>query len=434
MRFHSTTNGFDQKRFNAAAGVLLATVSAGSATGQAVFEFEALGTLDVPAHTVEIVQYQAGQRLLLATNPQWKSLDIFEVGSLDPPRLTMVDFDPEIEPGPQGVGTIYEPTSVAVHPTLPVAFVSVLGRSPEKPGRLLGVDLRRGAETLGDWMFWQEVGFHPDAVGISPDGRWALLACEGQGSPDTPGSVWAVDISGLTPQHRGRDGGFPAYELSGLDKLLETPAGVIEPEVVAFDPRSRFAVVTLQENDAFVVVDLVGEPRPKLVGRTHLTQGAEPDGIDVIDGVPGPNGRDGCLIAVAEEGMFNKFGQTTGNNVSFYWIDPLALEEPATLMSRTDVRPWMGDTDPDKRRDPESVKLLRTAGRVLAVVTIERGDTLLGLDVTDPTHPMLFDKVKVGDRPEGLTLVRDDRGWLIITGDEGSRGPGTISVTRLIEK
>lgn len=418
-------------------GVWLAlwcVVGAGPSMGQGVAKFSGVHTVDVPGHTVEIVQYQPQQKLLLATNAQWKSVDIFDVESLDPPRFEMFDFDPEIEPGPQGVGTIYEPTSVALHPTLPIAFVSVLGRSPEKPGRLLGIDLRRGDDTLGDWMFWQEVGFHPDSVAVSPDGRWAVVACEGEGSPDSPGSVWAVDIAGLTPEHRGRDGGLPAYELPGLAKLVEAPAGVIEPEVVAFDPQARFAVVTLQENDSFVVVDLVGGPRPSLVSRTHLTRWAHPDGIDVIDGVPGPDGRDGCLIAVAEEGTFNKFGEITGNNLSLYWIDPLALDQPATLLSRTDVRPWVNPEDPDKRRDPESVRLLRAGGRVLAILTIERGDWLLGLDVTDAARPVLFDKAKVGDRPEGLAVVRDERGWLIITGDEGNWGPGTLSVTRMIQE
>ena len=73
-----------------------------------------------------------------------------------------------------------------------------------------------------------------------------------------------------------------------------------------------------------------------------------------------------------------------------------------------------------------------TRGRTLAILTIERGDYLLGLDVTDPTEPVLFDKVKVGDRPEGLILVDHPSGILIVTGDEGNRGPGTISVTRLV--
>lgn len=388
-------------------------------------------TVDVPAHTVEIVQHHAGQGLLVATNPQWKSLDIFEVESLIPLQLRMIDFDPEDQPGPQGVGTIYEPTSVALHPTEPIALVSVLGRSPESPGHLLGVDLRRGDRTRGRWILRQAVGFHPDAVAVSPDGRWAVVACEGEASPDTPGELWVVDLDGLRVGRKMKDGDLPAYPLDGLAAVMEWPAGVLEPEVVAFDPRSRFAVVTLQEHDAFVTIDLASQPRPKITSRTFLTWGGQPDGIDVIDGVPGADGRDGCLVAVAEEGAFDEFGRITGNNVSFHWIDPLALDQPAVLRSRTDVRPWVDPQKPGKRRDPESVKLLRLDGRVLAIVTIERGDRLLGLDVTDATQPVLFDTARVGDRPEGLTITHDDQGIIVLTGDEGNWGPGTISATRL---
>lgn len=395
------------------------------------WRFGPVSTLDVPAHTVEIVQADLRRGLLLATNPQWKSVDIYEIESLEPLRLRMIDFDPEDEPGPQGVGTIYEPTSVALHPTRPIALVAVLGRSLESPGHLLAIDLRPGERTLGRWIMRQEVGFHPDAVAVSPDGRWAIVACEGEASPVTPGELWVIDLEGLTADRKMKDGDLPAYNLAGLAKLMQTPAGVLEPEVVAFDPRSRFAVATLQENDSFVTIDLSHGSEPRLTSRTYLAQWAEPDGIDVIDGVRGPDGRDGCLVAVAEEGTFNEYGQIRGNEVSFYWLDPRALDEPAVLRSRNDVRPWVNPKALDRRRDPESVKLLRLGGRVLAIVTIERGDDLLLLDVTDATRPVLLDTTEVGDRPEGLTLLKDERGVWVVTGDEGNWGPGTVSITRL---
>ncbi len=417
---------------------------------------EKIETVDVPGHTQEIVQYCASERLLLATNTQWKTVDLYAVESLDPPVLWPIDLD-EVEVDPQGFTFAYEPTSVAVHPTQPIAFVSVLGRGPTHRGTVVAFDLRRGVDVhakpvpeveasspaaraglvagdrFGGLVMLQEVGFHPDSLSVSPDGRWLLVACEAEGDPDSPGSVWAVDLEGLTADRRAREGALPSFELEGLSKLLRRPAGDLEPEYVAFDPQSRFAVVTLQENDAFVTVDLQSGSRPRLSAVTTVSFEGEPDGIDVMDGVAGPEGRVGCLVAVAEEGKFNKFGQTTGNLVSFWWVDPLALDKPAVRLGGVDVRPLLDSSEPTRRRDPETIKLVRLGGRVLALVAIERGDQVMLLDVSDASQPVLLAKPKAGDRPEGMTLVRsqDGQSVIVITGDEGAWGPGTLTFLRL---
>ena len=391
-----------------------------------------LETVDVPGFTAEILGYCPDQRWLLSTNPLWKMVDLFDVESLDPPRITPVDLDDEA-PGIQGLEFVGEPTSLAVHPSLPIVFVAETSRVPGRAGTVHAFDLRRGQDTLGRWVLRQEVGIHPDSLSISPDGRWLVVACEAEGDPTSPGSIWTLDLTGLTPDRRAREGDLPATQLPGLARLMDHPLGDLEPEYVAFDPQSRLALVTFQENDSFVTVDLTTSTQPRAAAVTRLSYESEPDGIDLLDDIPGPAPGSplGLLVAVAGEGKFNQFGQTTGNCLSLHWLNPAAPDQPAVPLSRTDIRPLVSSKNPDKRRDPESVRLLRDGDRVLALLGIERGDCVLLLDVTDATAPKLLDKADVGERPEGLLLVRDGNKILLLTGDEGNEGPGTISFLRL---
>jgi hypothetical protein len=397
-----------------------------------------LATIDVPGWTCEIVAYCASQRLLLSTNGMWKTLDVYRVASLDPPVIEPIDFDPEL-PGAQGIWVSGgDPTSVAVHPTQPIAVVVALSAEPFARGWVHGYDLRE--ESLGRLVFSQQVGYHPDCVAISPDGRWVIIANEGEGHPDNPGSIGLLRIEGVTADRRPYHPGvtdLPYHEVSGLAKLLDTRLGDIEPEYVAVDPQSRFAAVSCQENDAVVLVDLRGES-PSLAGVVWLPYGSEPDGIALIDDIAHPDpadGRTGVVLGVAEEGKFDPWkGKWLGNCVSFHWLDPSPdkLGGVPVPLARVDVRPLIDPSAPDRRRDPESIRFARFGRHVAAVVGIERGDRLLVLDVTDFTQPTRISLAKVGIAPEGLTLVPHDDGYIAITGDEGKAdGPGTISFVRL---
>lgn len=391
-------------------------------------ELTHLDTIDVPGLACEIVDYCDSEKLLLATDSHWKTLDVFRVESLDPPRLTAIDFDDESPNVAEGIGLVREPTSVAVHPVLPIALVTVLGRRPGDSGTVFGFDLRR--ETLGRMILKQPVGAHPDSIAISPDGRMAVVACEAERDPDASGAVWVIDLSGLSVDRYARDGLLPAWEVPGLKKLLRMPTSEVEPEFVAFDPQGRFAVISCQENNLVLTLDLRGA-EPEFGKPIYLSAGAEPDGVSVLDGVVGPGGRLGCLVAVAEEGKLAKYGQVQGHSLSLHWLDPDQLDTDATQLVRLDVRQLVKPEDPGARRDPEAVKLKRFAGRPIAVGATERGDYVYALDLADPNEPVLIGRCKVGDRPEGLILIPNGDDLIAVTGDEGGYGPGTISFVRL---
>lgn len=408
-----------------------------------------LTTVDVPGHTAEIVGYCPSEKLLVATNSIWDTLDIFEVDWSDRnrPKLKAIDFSKEY-PSNEGVWTMGTPTSVAVHPTLPIALVVALNEHPQRPGMLLGIDLRRG-ETLGHMILLQDVGIHPDSIAISSDGRWALIANEGEYHPDTPGTLTAVDLKALAMDRKAWHDPLASYTITGLDKVLETPVGDVEPEFVAFDPQGRFAVVSCQENDAVVLVEMRDET-PRLAGDDGATgraavgrgvifleYGSEPDGVDVIDGVALPpgieetqTGHPGCLVAVAEEGKFDRYGRWLGNAVSLWWVNPDDLTALPRMMARVDIAKAINEDKPDKRRDPEAVVFKRWGGKLWLFAATERGDRILAMDVTNPTKPQVVDIARVGDRPEGMIDIEHDGELILITGDEGNEGPGEISFTR----
>ncbi len=385
---------------------------------------ERLATLDVPALRQEIVAYSPALRLLLATDPHAKEISVYEVPRLDPPELIPLDFD-ETLPGPQGIPTGNEPTSVALHPTQPAALATVLGDHPADRGRVNFYDLR--PESRGRRIHSQEVGCHPDSIAISPDGRWALIANEGEGHPGTPGTITAIDLRGWTVDQALPEGGLPAHEIRPPHERLDAKPGEIEPEYAAVEPRSRFAAVSLQENDAVLLIDLRRSP-PEIAGIVRLPAGSQPDGVALLD-EPAGGEEDAGLLAAAEEGVFDALGRIQGHSVSFWAVRADRLDRPEFL-SRVSLRELFGkEGRPAKRLDPESVVLTRFGGRTAALVGVEQADRVAVFDVTAPRAPALIGEIPTGRQPEGLIVTPRREDLIVITGDEG--GPGEITFGRL---
>ena len=131
-------------------------------------------------------------------------------------------------------------------------------------------------------------GALPDAIFFSPDGRYVVTPNEGEpdsyttGGTDPEGSVSIVDLGpngatlsasaiaglsqtavttvSLTALNSQRDqlraAGVRIYGRSGNAANGSSVAQDLEPEYVAFSADSKQAFVTLQENNAFLVIDL----------------------------------------------------------------------------------------------------------------------------------------------------------------------------------
>lgn len=128
----------------------------------------------------------------------------------------------------------------------------------------------------GDTRFVKGVlaGALPDMVTFSPDGRFALVANEGEPRSDyrrdPEGSVTVIGIDNGTPADLGIqldfnafDDNLPANVLVGNNPRPQVirASQDLEPEYISVSPDSRTAFVSLQENNAVARLNLSGTPR-----------------------------------------------------------------------------------------------------------------------------------------------------------------------------
>lgn len=118
------------------------------------------------------------------------------------------------------------------------------------------------------------VGALPDGVAFSPDGKYLVVANEGELSNDfmnngidPDGSISLIPINNGMPSGTATHVGFADFNSDG-SRSSELPADVrigrpgakvaqdLEPEFVSISADSKTAFVTLQENNAVAVVDL----------------------------------------------------------------------------------------------------------------------------------------------------------------------------------
>lgn len=128
------------------------------------------------------------------------------------------------------------------------------------------------------------VGSLPDGVAFSPDGKFLVVANEGELSAsfmtdgiDPEGSISLVAIQNGVASDTATTLGFSDFNVGG-SRRHELPANVrigrpgatvaqdLEPEYVSISADSKTAFVTLQENNAVAVVDLASARISKIIG------------------------------------------------------------------------------------------------------------------------------------------------------------------------
>lgn len=373
----------------------------------------------------EIVAATEDGRLLVYSNSPRES-----VGFVDLSR-------PEV---PVGLGELAlegEPTSVAIHGPWALVAVNTSSNYTQPSGQLVVVELDRRRVVAQLALPGQ-----PDAIAVSPDGRYAAIAIENERDEDIQdgalpqlpgGSLAVVDIEGSPSSWTIRN-----VRLTGLSDIApEDP----EPEYVAINRNNR-AAITLQENNHIVVVNLelgvveshfsagsvnlmgidaTDAPRPNRISltesQTELLR--EPDGVTWVGG---------RWIATANEGDWN--GGSRGFTV--FGTDGQVQFDSGNLLERLAAR--VGHHN-DRRADskgnePENIAFARYRGQDLLFVVSERSSLIFVFDISDPKAPVHLQPLPAALAPEGI-LPLPQRDLLIVASEADERESGVRSALNI---
>lgn len=308
----------------------------------------------------EITAHDPASQRLFITNGAETTLDIVDIS--DPTLPTLVD---QIDITPFGAGL----NSVAVKDGL--VAVTVENADGNDPGSIIFFD------TDGNLVGGSQAGVLPDMVTFTPDGRYVLVANEGEPTDegDPEGSISVIDtgVSGFIKpstliDFRDFDGSEEALRERGVRIFPDRSASQdFEPEYIAVSPDSTIAMVTLQENNAVAKLDLgtmrVTDILP-LGAKDHELTGNGLDASDRDGGINIANWPVFGLFMPDAIGSFEVDGETyfvTANEgdardederVKDLTLDPDAFPDAEALqadenLGRLDVSTIDGDPDGD---------------------------------------------------------------------------------------
>jgi drug/metabolite transporter (DMT)-like permease len=229
---------------------------------------------------VEISAYDPATSRAFATFAEQPYVEAIDLSNVNTPALAF-----SIDLTPWG-GEDAHATSVSVSGGV-LAVAVPQGEEDTAPGKVLFFT------TSGVYLSEVTVGALPDMLTFSPDGRMVLSANEGQPmsdySFDPEGSVSIIDMSGGAASLTNADVttvGFSAFNNAPIDPRIRifgpgsTVAQDLEPEYLAVSHDSRTAWVTLQENNAIAIVDLVQKKVTELVPLGYKDHTRPKNGLD----------------------------------------------------------------------------------------------------------------------------------------------------------
>ncbi|MGK7943677.1 MAG: choice-of-anchor I family protein [Microcystaceae cyanobacterium] len=203
----------------------------------------------------EIASYDPSSQNLFVTNAAGNHIDIISISNPKAPSL--VSF---IDLNSYGGGV----NSVAVKNGIVAAAIEA--NTKTDPGTVAFFDV------TGTFLKSVTVGALPDMLTFTPDGSKVLVANEGEPNEDytvdPDGSISIIDLSGgigdlnqgdvSTANFTAFNGQEETLRASGVRIFGQNASASqdLEPEYIAISPDGQTAFVTLQENNAFAVVDI----------------------------------------------------------------------------------------------------------------------------------------------------------------------------------
>lgn len=232
----------------------------------------------------EIVKYNPKNGYAYPVNGDKEALDIIDVkhpgkdGEINLVKRLYLQ-DNGIEAG--------DLTSVTVHPSGDYVAVSAPAVDKTKPGHVVFYG------SNGDYLNHLTVGSLPDMVTFSKDGKYLLVANEGEPNDDytvnPEGSVSVIDVT-KGPQHLTandvRTASFTKEHQKGIRALGPNADDAylnIEPEYIAVDDNSKYAYVTLQEVSAIAKLDIEKAQIVQVKGLPYKDHSLAQNSMDTSD-------------------------------------------------------------------------------------------------------------------------------------------------------
>jgi DNA-binding beta-propeller fold protein YncE len=278
--------GADMRRVLLASVAAVGLMATGEAAAAPIVDIHRIGTFDNGGETnAEISAYDPASKRLFVVNGGASLVDIIDLS--DPTAPTKIG---SIDTTGAGAGA-GQPNSIAVKNGL--VAVAIQNQDKTANGYVGFYDASGALQTS------VAVGALPDMVTFTPDGTKVLVANEGEpnsyGQADSFDPVGSISVIDVANGFSTATAGFGAFV--GQEAALKA-AGVrifgpganaaqdFEPEYIAVSPDGAKAFVTLQENNAFAVLDLSNPAAPTVTDilplgyKDHSLPGA---GLDASD-------------------------------------------------------------------------------------------------------------------------------------------------------
>jgi 2',3'-cyclic-nucleotide 2'-phosphodiesterase (5'-nucleotidase family) len=253
------------------------------------------------------------------------TVDIYEVsntGALTKPSAGLQKLEPGFTPAS---GTA-APNSVAIkNGIVAVAYeVKDTATGTHQRGRVSFFNAADGA-----FINSVEVGFLPDMLTFTPDGKKVLVANEGEPNEnytsDPEGSVSIIDLTNGVPNATVQNANFNAFDsqlatlrTQGL-RVIGTNATLsqdVEPEYIAVSPDGLTATITLQEANAIATLNIASATITSIKPLGLKNHNLTGNGIDASD-------QDGGRVNIRNVPVFGMYqpdaiASFTANNQTYY--------------------------------------------------------------------------------------------------------------------
>jgi hypothetical protein len=398
------------------------------------------GSFDQSA--TEIVAHDVVTQRLFVTNGATGMIDILDISN---PNDILLHSSIDLAPYGKSAN------SVAVNNG--IVAVAVENVNKQSPGKAVFFDAH------GTFISQVTAGALPDNIVFSPNGKYALVANEGEPNDDytidPEGSVTIVDlrdgVHNIT-QGNATQVSFVKFNNISLDPSIRvhanpgnsTVAQDLEPEYITVSKNSKLAWVALQENNAMAVIDVRKGEVIRLIGlgfKDHSLAGNGLDasdetvGVDIsnwpIKGMYMPDAisnykrRGKEYIVLANEGDSRDYtGYSEETRVKDLALDPIAFPNAALLQSEEAIgRMKTTIATGDANNDGLFEEIYTYGSRSFS---IRRGSGKLIYDSGDE-----FEQITAQELPGDFNSTNDENGSFKDRSDDKGPEPEAVEIAKL---